>query len=74
MSIWTELLFLHGHIATPAALALITQSCAAGAARPAAPEAASTAAPATAAAQAPRAAAATGEPIHHALRTVGQLR
>jgi hypothetical protein len=74
MSIWTELLFLHGHIATPTALALITQACAAP---PAAPEAArtpGTAAPATATAQAPRADAATGEPIHHPLRTVGQLR
>ena len=26
MSIWTDLLFLHGHIATPAALALVVRA------------------------------------------------
>ena len=63
MSIWTELLFLHGHIATPMALAQITQA----GARVAAPAAAHppiTSAPAT---------PATGEPYCHPLRAVGQL-
>jgi len=65
MSIWTELLFFHGHVATPAALALIAPVAACpAAARPAgsppAPEATD-----------PQAA---GAPIHHPLRTAGQLR
>jgi hypothetical protein len=69
MSIWTELLFLHGHIATPTALALI-----APAAAHVAPAAAHVAAdPAAPAGPAPPAAAATAEPYHHPLRTVGQL-
>jgi hypothetical protein len=68
MSIWTELLFLHGHIATPTALALIAPA-AACVAPAAARVAADPAAPAG-----PPAAAATAEPYHHPLRTVGQLR
>ncbi len=67
MSIWTDLLLLHGHAATPTALALLTQAGAC--------VAAGTAAPATPTeAPAPRAAATAGEPHRHPLRTVGQLR
>jgi len=60
MSIWTELLFLHGHVATPTALALIAPAAVRGAADP-------TARP-------PQAAATTAEPYRHPLRAVGQLR
>jgi hypothetical protein len=69
MSIWTELLVFHGHVATPAALALIAPVAAcAAAASPSAPPA-----PADPRAPGPPQAAA-GEPYHHPLRTVGQLR
>jgi hypothetical protein len=66
MSIWTDLLFLHGHVATSAALALLAPTCTARAAvalsaEPAAAEASSPSIP-----QPP--------PVHHALRTVCQLR
>jgi hypothetical protein len=67
MSIWTDLLFLHGHIATPAALALVTRT------------GACTAAPGPAAHRpGPQPAcdddgAASG-PAHHPLRVAGQLR
>jgi hypothetical protein len=67
MSIWTELLFLHGHIATPMALALIAPAgtCVA------APAAACT--PRTAAPAPPPPAAAGGALCDHPLRAVGQL-
>jgi hypothetical protein len=73
MSIWTELLFLHGHIATPRALALIAPAgpCAAATAATAAACPPSTAAPATPAA--PAAPTAGGEPCWHPLRGAGQL-
>lgn len=60
MSIWIELLLLHGHVATPRALALIAPAAVRGAAEPAAPPA--------------PAATATPEPYRHPLRAVGQLR
>jgi len=68
MSIWTELLFLHGHIATPAALALVTRADACTAAP--GPVAHRTGPEAAAAA----AAGDAGGPVHHPLRVAGQLR
>jgi hypothetical protein len=62
MSIWTELLFLHGHVATPAALALIV------------PAACDAATPRSPTATTPAASPPAGAPRHHPLRTVGQLR
>jgi hypothetical protein len=68
MSIWTELLFLHGHIATPMALALVAPAATCVAA-PAAAGTPHTAAPAAA----PPLAAAGGALCDHPLRAVGQL-
>ena len=58
MSIWTELLFLHGHVATPIGLALVA---------PVAPRGRPAAGPA-------RREAPAAERAHHPLRSVGQLR
>jgi hypothetical protein len=66
MSIWTELLFLHGHVATPVALALVTRADA-GTAAPG--PAAHRPGPETACDD-----AAAGRPVHHPLRVAGQLR
>ena len=79
MSIWTELLLFHGHVATPAALALFAPAGTrrhAGSASPADAGAAADRTPpeTPTAPPAPRAAGSAGEPHHHALRTVGQLR
>jgi hypothetical protein len=67
MSIWTELLLFHGHVATPAALALFVP---AGTCRATSP-AADGNAPAVPEPPVPPPA---GGPYHHALRAVGQLR
>jgi hypothetical protein len=71
MSIWTELLLFHGHVATPAALALFAPAGARTAAGPAAGRPSDPPAPDTAH---PAERPAAGEPPHHALRAVGQLR
>lgn len=75
MSIWTELLLFHGHVATPAALALFAPAGARPVAPPTADRAAAPAAPVTAHASHPaRPTGSTGEPSCHPLRAVGQLR
>jgi len=66
MSIWTDLLIRHGHIATPTALALITPLCPAVAV----PAAAKTSEPS----QQPDAADRLVAPVPHPLRAVCQLR
>jgi hypothetical protein len=70
MSIWTDLLVLHGHVTTPAALALLAPASGCIAGRPAAP--AGSAAGAVDRAAAP--AAQVSEPTCHPLRAVGQLQ
>jgi hypothetical protein len=81
MSIWTELMFLHGHVATPLALALVAGTCACPTAAdastrrdtglPGAPDAATSGVPAMSRAPA----TSSGVPVTgHALRTTGQLR
>jgi hypothetical protein len=65
MSIWTDLLFLHGHIATPTALALVTSP------RPPAPAVAPDRPPPL-----PDQGVADRPALHaqHPLRVMGQLR
>ena len=70
MSIWTELLLFHGHVATPAALALFAPGRTRPATGPAAGQPTAPPAPDAARPTAP----AASEPHHHALRAVGQLR
>ena len=67
MSIWTELLFLHGHVATPLALALVTAAGSCPTA-PAAPE------PAAQRPEPEPAGCTAASPVHHPLRVAGQLR
>ena len=72
MSIWTDLLIRHGHIATPTALALIAPLCPR-------PVAACLHEPSHAAASARIDASRDGDdcpalPVPHPLRAVGQLR
>jgi len=79
MSIWTDLLLFHGHVATPAALALFAPAGTRRHADSASPADAGAAAGCTppetpAAPPAPQAPGSAGEPHHHALRAVGQLR
>jgi len=66
MSIWTDLLFLHGHVATSTALALLAPTCAAATA--VAPPGEAPAAEASSSSIHPP------PPVHHALRTICQLR
>jgi hypothetical protein len=81
MSIWTDLLTFHGHVATPRALALLASPPAAAHAAPAAAPALPTVAPAPPAGPPPPLAVPPGPAIDpatrdapHALRTAHQLR
>jgi len=81
MSIWTDLLFLHGHIATPAALALVTSPRLQAAPPVAGPDQPPPRAPIPATETVPVIAGAPARSavsppvmyVHHPLRTVGQL-